>query len=200
MDSALDVVAAPLIFGLSPWLLVVLAAINLALTLVHALQERRGRLWRYFGAIAGVEIPDGPGRFLFFHVLVGTLWLIGLIATAGWLVDWMPAWLAAWSVGAIIGARLSDTVFSHVRLEKRGFRPNPGIESTRYYVAEAVAWAILFFPVFLEWQIPALIGVLLGGGTFIVVLPTIGAAAGWFGLPRHAPWQSGETMPDWARA
>jgi hypothetical protein len=44
----------------------VLQITDLALTLLHSLQERKGRLWRYFGAIAGVKIPDSFGQLVFF--------------------------------------------------------------------------------------------------------------------------------------
>ena len=47
-------------------LLAILQIIDLAFTLLHALQERKGQLWRYFGAIAGVKIPDAFGLAVFF--------------------------------------------------------------------------------------------------------------------------------------
>ena len=37
---------------------VLLLGIDLTLSLVHVIQEFQGRLWRYFGAIAGIRIPD----------------------------------------------------------------------------------------------------------------------------------------------
>lgn len=43
--------------------LLVLQAADVALTLVHSLQELKGRLWDYFGAIVGVRIPKWVGLF-----------------------------------------------------------------------------------------------------------------------------------------
>ena len=40
------------------WGLYVVLAVNIGLTLVHSFQELRGRLWSYFGWIAGLHFPD----------------------------------------------------------------------------------------------------------------------------------------------
>jgi hypothetical protein len=56
-------------------LFIVILAIDLPLTFFHSLQELQGKFWRYFGFIAGVEIPDRFGRIVFLavdvHALVG---------------------------------------------------------------------------------------------------------------------------------
>jgi hypothetical protein len=40
--------------------------------------------------------------------------------------------LAMASVGGLIGALLPDLWYSHVRLDLRGYRPNPGVASAPY--------------------------------------------------------------------
>ena len=67
-------------------------------------QERKGQLWRYFGAIAGVKIPDGVGLAVFFVVLTISLWTVGLLGITG-TVLWQTA-LVFGCLGAIIGCRL----------------------------------------------------------------------------------------------
>ena len=91
--------------------LTILQIIDLAFTLVHALQERKGQLWRYFGAIAGVKIPDGFGLVLFFVVLTISLWTVGLLGITATVLWQTP--LAFGCLGAIIGCRL----ISHPNLE-----------------------------------------------------------------------------------
>ena len=63
--------------------LLVLQIIDLAFTLLHSLQELKGQLWRYFGAIAGVKIPDGVGKVVFFGGLTISLWVVGLLGVTG---------------------------------------------------------------------------------------------------------------------
>src|SRR5215470_3249117 len=99
-------------------ILTILQIIDLAFTLVHALQERKGQLWRYFGAIAGVKIPDGFGLVLFFVVLTISLWTVGLLGITATVLWQTP--LVFGCLGAIIGCRLSDSVFSHILLYKEG--------------------------------------------------------------------------------
>ena len=84
--------------------LTILQIIDLAFTLLHSLQERKGQLWRYFGAIAGVKIPDGVGLAVFFVALTISLWTVGLLGITG-TVLWQTA-LAFGCLGAIIGCRL----------------------------------------------------------------------------------------------
>ena len=71
-------------------IVVVLQIVDLALTLLHSLQEREGRLWRYFGAIAGVKVPDGFGQIVFFGGLTISLWVVGLLGIAGTVLWQLP--------------------------------------------------------------------------------------------------------------
>src|SRR5215470_10742702 len=102
--------------------LAVILAIDLLLTLVHSLQELRGHLWRYFGAIEGVRIPDVPGFLLFFVALTLSLWAVGFAGIAGFLpvIGFkVEDLLAMAAIGGLIGARLSDSWYSHIRLYRQ---------------------------------------------------------------------------------
>jgi hypothetical protein len=152
-----------------------LLAISLALTLAHSYQERNGRLWRYFGEIAGVDIPDRVGVLLFFWGLTLGLWLVTLLAFLG---SAAPS-LAIGAVGTLIGARVSDSWYSHIRLHQKGFRPNPGLGTVPFYLAEAAVLAVAFAPGMLGHPVAAAVGFFLGWASFFVVLPLLR----WCGRP-----------------
>lgn len=131
------------VLGSSLVLLAILQIVDLAFTLLHSLQERKGRLWRYFGAIAGVRIPDAFGQIVFFGGLTVALWIVGLLGITGTVLWQTP--LAFGCLGAIIGCRLSDGLFSHVLLDNAGYRPNPGLSSVPLYAIEVLALAVVFY-------------------------------------------------------
>jgi hypothetical protein len=179
--------------------LVLILIVDFAITSLHSYQEWKGvgaPLWRNFGAIVGVDIPDKWG-FLFFTVgLTLTLFLIGFVGIIGPLG---PGWTAV-ALGALIGARLSDTLVSHVLLYCAGYRPNPGLSSTALYILEAlfIGWAfqarLAADPAF------AKAGLALGAIPFPLVLPAL-----WLlGLLKPAwkrpRWRGWEPMPSWAAA
>jgi hypothetical protein len=159
--------------GAIPWLFGGLLAVDLILTLLHTTQEYRGKLWRYFGAIAGVWVPDLAGVSLFFIGLTLSLWALAWMGIAGWLpfLGAIPAGTAMLAVGALIGGRISDAWFSHMRLDRSGFRPNPGLSSARYYLAEAVVLSILFGRGLTAFAGYAAAGVAAGSLFFFSVLP-----------------------------
>ena len=184
------------IFGSSHTLviLVVLQIINLALTLLHSLQERKGRLWRYFGAIAGVKIPDGFGEISFFGGLTLSLWILGLLGIAGTVLWQTP--LAFGCLGAIIGCRLSDGWFSHVALNNAGFRPNPGLSSVPLYFAESVVLLVVFYPTIRMQTLFVLIGFVVGALFFYSLIPVL-KFAGRLLFPPIEPWRPGDPQPMW---
>jgi hypothetical protein len=49
-----------------------------------------------------------------------------------------PAPLAFGCLGAIIGCRISDSLFSHILLNNAGYRPNPGLPSVPLYFVEVL--------------------------------------------------------------
>lgn len=174
--------------------LAVLQIIDLALTLLHSLQERKGQLWRYFGAIAGVKIPDGFGQISFFGGLTIALWIVGLLGIAGTVLWQTP--LAFGCLGAIIGCRLSDGWFSHIALNNAGFRPNPGLSSVPLYFAEVVLLLVVFYPTIRTQTFSVLIGFVIGALAFYSVIPSL-KLAGRLVFQPIAPWRAGSPQPEW---
>src|SRR5215467_4013889 len=175
-------------------LLAILQIIDLAFTLLHALQERKGQLWRYFGAIAGVKIPDGVGLAVFFGVLTISLWTVGLLGITGTVLWQAP--LAFGCLGAIAGCRLSDSVFSHIRLYKEGYRPNPGLPSVPLYFLEALVLVVVFYPTIRVHTFPVVVGFIIGASFFYSVIPTL-RIIGRSVFESIEPWQKGSPQPKW---
>jgi hypothetical protein len=180
---------------------VILAAVSITLTLVHGNQERKGRLWHYFGAIYGFSFPDWLGLPVFFVILTIVLWVVAVVGIAG-------AW--TWSgsdalgpgigaVGALIGGRLSDSWKSHIELNRKGFAPNPGLASTPLYIAEAIVLAVIFAPGLIHNWLFAIAGLAIGISVFWLLVPTTLRLLATI-FPRHEPWIAGQPMPNWARA
>jgi hypothetical protein len=177
--------------------LVLILVADFAFTLLHSYQEWKGAgapLWRNFGAIVGLEIPDRLGFLGFTVGLTLTLFAVGFVGIIGPLGG---PW-TAFALGALIGARLSDTLVSHLALHSLGYRPNPGLSSTPLYVLEAcfLAWA---FHAQLSADTSARnLGLALGAILFVLVLPVLKLL--WCLCPpcRRPPWQRGQPMPPWA--
>lgn len=181
----------------SPLLLVAVLAVDFAITLCHSYQEWKGAgapLWRNFGAIVGLEISDEVGFPVFTVLLTLILFVLGFTGITGLL----GAGLTASALGALIGARLSDTLVSHMLLYFIGYRPNPGLSSTPLYIVEAVLLAWLFWPRLAAAPGCAIFGLVLGAVSFVVVLPGLWLVRQrWPALqrPRWEPWQP---LPAWA--
>ena len=174
---------------------------NWLFTLIHILQEWKGKevpLWRVFGAVIGLFVPNWLGFLSFTLGLCFLQWLVGLIAITGWPDGVRP--LAIAMIGALVGARLADSVVSHWFLYLRGYHPNPGLSSTLLYVIEAVFILVAFHKAYLIDPVSWRIGFLCGAGFFIVLV--------WAGLWllralkltwRRDKWVPGEPIPAWAR-
>jgi hypothetical protein len=196
MDAALDHFNQVSGFGRSAPLLVLILAASFAITGLHSFQEWKGAgapLWRNFGAIVGVKIPDLLGFLGFTAALTLGLWALALIGVAGW-----PRWSApAFALGALIGARVSDTLISHVLLNALGYRPNPGLSSTPLYVLEALFLIVAFRAGLAADWASAKCGIIAGAGFFVAVLPLLWLLRllipGW----RRERWQRGRPMPAW---
>jgi hypothetical protein len=172
----------------------VLQIADLALTLLHSLQERKGKLWRYFGAIAGVRIPDRFGQLVFFGGLTISLWIVGLLGITGTVLWQTP--LAFGCLGAIIGCRISDGLFSHILPNNAGYRPNPGLASVPLYFIEALVLAVIFFPILRMHTCAALIGFVIGVVAFFVVIPGL-KIFGPLVFERTQRWEKGSPQPSW---
>ena len=196
MDEALNHFSQVSSFGRSAPLLVLILAASFAITALHSWQEWKGPgapLWRNFGAIVGVKIPDLAGFLGFTAGLTLILWTLALAGIAGW-----PRWITpAFALGALIGARLSDTLISHVLLNALGYRPNPGLSSTPLYVLEALFFIVAFRAGLAADWASAKCGIIVGAGFFVAVLPGLWLlrlpASGW----RRERWQRGQPMPAW---
>jgi hypothetical protein len=175
-------------------ILSILQIVDLALTLLHSLQERNGQLWRYFGAIAGVKIPDSFGQISFFGGLTISLWIVGLLGISGSVLWQTP--LAFGCLGAIIGCRISDGWFSHIALNNAGYRPNPGLSSVPLYFAEVVVLLIVFYPTIRTQMFPVLIGFIIGALAFYAVIPSL-RVVGPLVFEPIEPWRKGAPQPKW---
>jgi hypothetical protein len=191
------------IFDHSTIALLLILAVNWAFTLIHVLQEWKGEkapLWRVFGAVVGLRLPDWLGFLSFTLGLTVLQWLLGLAAIAGWLPLVgelsMPASVGA--LGAVVGARLGDNVISHWGLYAVGYRPNPGLSSTILYSIEAIFILVTFRTGLSLAPGAAWIGFACGVGFFAAVLPLLRllrVVPPW----RREPWVRWTPLPDWAR-
>jgi hypothetical protein len=183
------------IFDHSTVALLLILGANWAFTLIHILQEwksEKAPLWRVFGAVVGVRVPNLLGFVLFTVVLTAFLWLLGLAAIAGWLVG------GAGALGALIGARVVDSVLSHWGLYALGYRPNPGLSSTILYSIEAIFILVTFWTGLSSAPGAALIGFGVGALPFIGALPLLRllrVVPSW----RREPWVRWTPLPEWAR-
>jgi hypothetical protein len=190
-------------FGRSVPALILILAANLAITALHSYQEWKGAgapLWRNFGAIVGLYVPDWLGFLLFTAGLTLALWAVGLLGIAGWfpLLGYVGPGLAVGALGGLIGARLSDTLVSHVLLHGMGYRPNPGLGSTPLYILEAIFIAFAFHPGLAAHALSAGIGIVVGASVFVAILPLLRLVRGLVPAWRREPWMRRQPMPIWA--
>jgi hypothetical protein len=182
----------------------VLLALSWAFSAVHVFEEWKGSdfpLWRAFGAIEGVYVPNSLG-FLFFTVaLLLVLWIIGLGAIVGLGFGGpLTAEQGVFWLGALIGALVSDCLFSHWIPYLAGYRPNPGLRSTALYVLEAAVLLLLFWKGLSAHPSQAIVGVLLGALFFLAVWGFLVALRLCVPPWRRSPWVSGQPIPSWATA
>jgi len=203
MTAVLEHLDQVSIFGRSSLALILILSMNFAFSALHIYQEWRGEdvpLWRVFGAVVGVRLPDGLGFFAFTLVLLVLLWATGLAGIAGWL-PFHGQLSEPWAVGAlaaIVGARLSDSIVSHWSLYGLGYRPNPGLKSTPLYVIEAGFILATFWKGLSAQPAAAWLGFACGAGFFILVLPGLRlgrAIPSW----RREAWVRGQPIPAWAK-
>src|SRR4051812_7612710 len=118
MNQLLDHLNLVSVFGRSSFALFLGLGIVFAVSLLHTVQEWRGSavpIWRNFGAIVGVWIPDWLGFPIFTVGLTAALWMAGLMGIAGWLPMFGAVALpcAVGALGVLVGASVSDTLVSH---------------------------------------------------------------------------------------
>jgi hypothetical protein len=171
---------------------------------VHAYEEWRGEeapLWRVFGAVVGLWLPDWLGFLLFTLGLTFLLWCAGLVAIGGWFpfIGNMSLPIVIGTLGFIIGARVSDTLVSHWGLYAAGYRPNPGLKSTPLYVLEAAFLLVTFWPGLSLSASSARWGFACGAAFFILVLPALRACRALALAWQRTPWTRWQPLPAWTR-
>jgi len=199
----LDYLNSDSIFDHSTLALLLILGANWAFTLIHVLQEWRGEkvpLWRVFGAVVGMRLPDWLGFLSFTLGLTVLQWAVGLAAIAGWLpfVGALSTAAGVGALGAVIGARVGDNVISHWGLYSVGYRPNPGLSSTILYSLEAIFILVTFRAGLSLAPRAAWIGFLCGVGFFAAVLPVLRllrVVPSW----RRERWVRWTPLPEWAR-
>jgi len=177
------------------YILYLVMIVNLALTLVHFFQEFKGFQWRYLGAIAGLRIPDKLGIGSFFVgplVIICVFGLVGIVRFFGFV----PHPVAAACVAALIGSRISDSIYIHIRPSRQGYCPNPALGTIPYYLTEAALLSVLFFPGLLGNYIYAALGFIGGWLLFSGVLPLLRLLRT---IGHVDPWQAGEPIPPWVQ-
>ena len=203
LNQMLDHLAEISVFRHSALALFIILGIDFAVTLAHTLGEWKGcavPLWRNFGAIVGVWVPDWLGISVFFLGLTAALWCVGLMGITGSLpTGAVSPEFAAAALGALLGARVADTVISHLLLWGLGYQPNPGLRSTPLYVAEALFLAAAFTRGLTAGGVFTWRGLAAGTGFFCIVLPSL-----WFLrilVPswRRDRWRRGEEIPLWTK-
>jgi hypothetical protein len=179
INRMLDHLSEVSVFGRSALALFLILGIGFALTVFHTLQEWKGHgspVWRNFGAVVGVQVPDWLGFLFFVLILIAGLWLVELVAITGSLLTGADqAKWAAVALGALVGARLADTLVLHVLLYALRYRPNPGLTSTPLYLAEAVFVIATFSKGLTAGGNSTWVGIATGAGFFCLVLPIL-----WF--------------------
>jgi hypothetical protein len=200
INRMLDHLSKVSIFEHSILALFLILGISLAFTLCHTLQEWKGRggpLWRNFGAIVGVWVPNWLGFLFFFVILTAALWLVALMAITGSLIVYaVQPNCTAIALGALIGARVGDTLVSHVGLYVLRYRPNPGLTSTPFYIIEAFFLSVTFFRGLIAGGGFTCVGFFIGAFFFCMVLPLLRSlriVKSW----RRDRWRPGKPLPAW---
>jgi hypothetical protein len=177
---------------------VLILVLSWAFSAVHVFEEWKGSsfpLWRAFGAIEGVYVPNWLG-FLFFTIgLLLILFIVGVGGIVGFGIRGpLTAQQGVFWLGALIGGIVSDCIFSHWTPYLAGYRPNPGIRSTALYALEAVLLLLLFWKGLSEYPPQAILGGLLGTLFFLAVWGFLVALRLCVPSWRRAPW--GQRRPN----
>jgi len=201
VDRMLDHLSEVSIFDHSVPALILILCMSMAITFIHTYEEWKGRggpLWRNFGAIVGAWVPDWLGFPFFFLILTTALWLAALVAITGsLLICAVEAKYAALALGVLIGARVGDTLISHIRPYVKGYRPNAGLRSTTLYILEAGFLTATFFTGLSSGGIFTCFGLVIGAFFFALVRPLLRClriVKSW----RRDEWRPGAAPPAWA--
>jgi len=204
MPAILDHLDQVSVFGHSLVAFFLILGLDWAFTGIHVYEEWRGEeapLWRVFGAVVGLWLPNWLGFLLFTIALTLLQWGAALAGIGGWLpvVGHLSLPVTVGALGFVVGARISDTLVSHWSLYALGYRPNPGLKSTPLYVLEAGFILLTFWRGLALTPYAACWGFACGAGFFILVLPMLWVlrmlAPPW----RRAPWTRWQPLPAWTK-
>ena len=156
-----------------------------------SVEELRRYRWSLGSRLAGLPI--------FFLILTAILWLVAIVAITGSLLTYaVRTKYTVGALGALIGARLGDTLVSHVFLYALRYRPNPGLLSTPLYFLEAVFLIFTFSRGLTAFGGFAWAGVIVGAGFFCIILPLLWSLGIVIPSWRRDRWRRGESPPEWA--
>lgn len=151
---------------------------TVAVALMHALEETKGRLWNYFGEIAGLKLLKEISPVVGFVLIVAPAILLQGLASwnafSGSTVN--VFWLCV-----LIGARVGDALFSHAIPFAQGHESvkgygaltqrNPGLASAAIYLVDGFALALIFGQEISAQHQVAIAGITFGAGFFALVMP-----------------------------
>lgn len=200
MSTSLDYFNTIFAFGRSRAALLIVLGANLAFTAVHIWEEARGErapLYRVFGGIVGVCLPKTVGIAIFTVLLGAVQGMAGLVAYTGLPRGQSCLAFGVGALGFVLGARIGDSVISHWTVFLEGFRPNPGLRSTVLYVLEFVGILIMFQPGLRANTTAALVGLTIGIGLFLSVLPLMAIAGLCIKSWQRPRWVREGEMPTW---
>lgn len=190
---------------------VIILVSSLVFSAIHVFEEWKGSafpLWRAFGAIEGVHVPNWLGFPFFTVLLLLILWIAGFSGIVGWrVVGWVGLWPSFGQLPTeqcvfwlefLIGALVSDCVFSHWIPYLARYRPNSGLRSTALYALEAALLLAFFWKGLSANPAPAIVGIVLGALFFLAVWGFLVALRLCVLAWRRSPWVGGQPIPPWA--
>ncbi len=138
------------------WIPLVLLAISPITSWLHAYQEIKENLWKYFQELIGAKItvPTILG-------IVTLLVLPIILSICAQMAYWEQS---KFFMGILLGARIGDTLFSHW-IPSFFKKENPGLETSVIYAVESAL--ILLLQLAFSWE-----GFIVGFLPFLLLLPT----------------------------
>ena len=151
---------------------------TVAVALMHATEETKGKLWSYFGETAGLTFLKEISPLRGFVLIVAPAILLQTVAS--WNA-FSGASVSVFWLCVLIGARVGDALFSHAIPFAEGHdsvngygaltQRNPGLASAVLYLVDGFALALIFGKeISAEYQV-AVAGITFGAGFFALVIP-----------------------------
>lgn len=161
---------------------------SLALSAAHVAQEFIGKLSDYFARLAGFEVPERHRTAVFVIFTPGLFLMLAAVSALAYFPILQPAGNHFFA-SLLAGMRLGDCLHSHWIPWIRGYRPNPGLETTLGYLFEGV-----FLITVLGWEYLGILPFAIGWAFFAGVVPAMRFAGHFFGWGYYRP-----TPKHWGR-